>query len=186
MSEPSSSEALPVAAARGGNAQAWRALFDRFKLPLYAFAFEIIREEAAAADVVQEAFISASRNLRQLREDGRFASWLFSIAHQKCLQRLKKRGFPAPISEEVELDQHQDTAATPDEWLMDAEAAERLQEGLERLPEPHRAVVTLFFLEDFSLEEIANITGTPVGTVKSRLYYAKKTLRAWLATENAL
>lgn len=186
MSEPSSSEALPVAAARGGNAQAWRALFDRFKLPLYAFTFEIVREEAAAADVVQEAFISASRNLPQLREDSRFASWLFSIAHQKCLQHLKKQGSRTPLSDKVELDQQQDMAATPDEWLMDAEAAERLQEGLERLPEPHRAVVTLFFLEDFSLEEIATITGTPVGTVKSRLHYAKKTLRAWLATENAL
>src|SRR5205085_4259423 len=81
---------LPVAAARAGDAAAWDALFRRFQLPLYVYVFELVRNEQTALDVVQETFINATRHLRSLRDDGKFGSWLFSIAHQKCAQHWRK------------------------------------------------------------------------------------------------
>src|SRR5580698_4879866 len=91
MPEVSAPEQLPVAEARAGEPAAWDALFRRYQLPLYVFVFELVRDEQAALDVVQETFIAAVRHIGSLREDGRFGSWLFGIAHQKCIQRWRKR-----------------------------------------------------------------------------------------------
>ena len=84
-------EQLPVADARAGNAEAWKTLFRRYRLPLYVYIFELVRDEQASLDIVQETFISAARNIDGLRDDERLGSWLFGIAHQKCVQRWRKR-----------------------------------------------------------------------------------------------
>lgn len=83
-------EQLPVAAARAGSPDAWDALYQRYQLPLYAYVFELIRSEQPSLDIVQETFIKAARHLGSLREDARFGSWLFSIAHRKCVDRWRK------------------------------------------------------------------------------------------------
>jgi RNA polymerase sigma-70 factor (ECF subfamily) len=168
-------EQLPVAAARAGNAAAWDTLFRRYQLPLYVYVFELLRNEQTALDVVQESFINAARYLASLREDKKFGSWLFSIAHQKCQQHWRKPQRTQPLDEnfvEVPADEF-----GPDDLLVRAEQQEEFMNALNRLPEIHRAVLLLHFLEDFSLEEIAHITDVSLGTVKSRLHYAKKSLR---------
>jgi len=83
-------EQLPVREARVGNPEAWERLFKRYQLPLYVFVYEMVRSEQTSLDIVQETFISAVRNIGGLREDGRFGSWLFSIAHQRCIQHWRK------------------------------------------------------------------------------------------------
>ena len=80
-------EQLPVAEARNGDAAAWNTLFKRYQLPLYTYVFELLHDEQASLDVVQESFINAARHIGTLREDRKFGSWLFGIAHQKCVQR---------------------------------------------------------------------------------------------------
>ena len=80
---------LPVAQAREGDPAAWDALFRRFQLPLYVYVFELVRDEQASLDIVQEAFINAVRHISGLREDDKFGGWLFGIAHQKCVQRWR-------------------------------------------------------------------------------------------------
>src|SRR5512136_981065 len=84
-------EQLPIAQARAGDPTAWDALFRRYQLPLYVYVFELVREEQASLDIVQESFINAVRHLGALREDRKFGSWLFGIAHQKCIQRWRKQ-----------------------------------------------------------------------------------------------
>src|SRR5208337_4620092 len=91
MPEVSAPEQSPVAQARAGDPAAWDTLFRRYQLPLYVFVLELVREEQVALDLVQESFIAAVRHLGSLREDERFGSWLFGIAHQKCIQRWRKR-----------------------------------------------------------------------------------------------
>jgi RNA polymerase sigma-70 factor (ECF subfamily) len=83
-------EHLPVAAARAGSPEAWDALYRRYQLPLYVYVVELLHHEAASLDVVQETFINAARHLAGLREDAKFGSWLFGIAHQKCVQHWRK------------------------------------------------------------------------------------------------
>src|SRR5947207_14759213 len=85
-------EELPVAEARAGDAQAWDQLFRRYQLPLYVYVFELVHDEQASLDLVQETFINAARYLSTLRNDGQFGSWLFGIAHTKISQRWRKMG----------------------------------------------------------------------------------------------
>jgi len=173
---------LPVGAARAGDPEAWDALFRRYQLPLYAYVFELVRDEQASLDIVQEAFINAAWHIGRLREDAKFGSWLFGIAHQKCIQHWRRqRPEPVPIEELAERlpDEHD----SPSDWLIRQEQEERFMNCLNQLSPPHRAVLLLHFIEDFSLEEIAGITGAELGTVKSRMHYAKKALRELLEEE---
>ena len=169
-------EQLPVAAARAGDAAAWDALFRRYQLPLYVYVVELLHNEQTALDVVQEAFINATRHIASLRNDARFGSWLFSIAHQKCIQRWRKRAKEETLLEEP-IDNSIDDADGPVDLLIKKEQEEIFMNLLHQLPLPQRSVLLLHFVEDFSLEEIASITGAQIGTVKSRMHYAKKTLR---------
>lgn len=178
VAESEQLEQLPVAAAREGDAAAWDTLFRRYQLPLYVYVFELVRNEQTALDVVQDAFINATRHLRSLRDDTKFGSWLFSIAHQKCQQHWRKPHRTEPLDDDYE--ERAGEELLPGELLIRAEQEEEFMNTLNQLPEIHRSVLLLHFLEEFSLEEIARITGISLGTVKSRLHYAKKALRVLL------
>jgi hypothetical protein len=75
-------EQLPVPQARAGEPAAWDTLFKRYQLPLYVYVFELVHDEQTSLDVVQETFIAAARHIASLRDDERFGSWLFGIAHR--------------------------------------------------------------------------------------------------------
>jgi len=181
MPEVADIEQLPVAQARAGEPAAWDALFRRYQLPLYVYVFELVRDEQAGLDIVQETFIAAARHIGGLREDGKFGSWLFGIAHQKCVQRWRKR-------REILLDEIPEPPDEfedgPDDLLIRREQEKEFMQLLSQLPLPQRSVLLLHFVEDFPLEEIARITETQLGTVKSRLHYAKKTLRKLVEEKN--
>jgi RNA polymerase sigma-70 factor (ECF subfamily) len=179
--EVAPNEPLPVSQARAGEPAAWDALFRRYQLPLYVYVFELVRDEQASLDLVQETFIAAVKHLGSLREDNKFGSWLFGIAHQKVIQRWRKRT-------EVLFDEIPETMdefePSPDDLLIRRESETAFMKLLEQLPPPHRAVLLLHYIEEFPLEDIARITETQVGTVKSRLHYAKKSLRKLLEAKN--
>lgn len=172
-------EQLPVQEARNGGAEAWKALFKRYQLPLYSYVFELLHDEQLSLDVVQETFINAARHIGSLREDGKFGSWLFGVAHQKCVQRWRK-GAREEIPIDAECEQYADSGDDPAEWLMRQEQEAAFMKTLDELPAAHRSALLLHFIEGFSLEEIAAITESRIGTVKSRLHYAKKALRKLL------
>jgi RNA polymerase sigma-70 factor, ECF subfamily len=175
-------EQLPVGEARAGDAEAWNTLFKRYQLPLYTYVFELIRNEQASLDIVQESFINAARHISSLRENNKFGSWLFGIAHQKYAQHWRRqRPESIPIEEQ---DDFPDDAAGPTEALISKEQEAEFMKILDQLSTPHRAVLLLHFVEDFSIEEIAGITGARPGTVKSRLHYAKDALRHLLTKES--
>lgn len=173
------SEQLPVPQARAAEPAAWDALFRRYQLPLYVYVFELVRHEPTSLDLVQETFIAAARHIGGLRDDAKFGSWLFGIAHQKCLQHWRK-----PVRNHSSLDDLEtatiEADEPPDESLIRKEDEAAFMKLIEQLPPVQRAALLLHYLEDFPLEEIANITGTSVGTIKSRLHYAKKKLRQLL------
>jgi RNA polymerase sigma-70 factor, ECF subfamily len=177
------SEHLPVAEARAGEAKAWDILFRRYQLPLYAYVMELVRHEQTALDVVQETFINAVRHLKSLRQDARFGSWLFSIAHQKVVQQWRRQGREREWLADGLLDSGVEFAtaeAGPDDRLVGQEDSAELFKHLEELPLAQRSVLVLHYLEDFSIEEIAGITEVPLGTVKSRLHHARLALRKQL------
>ncbi len=172
-------EQLPVPQARAGEPAAWDVLFHRYQLPLYVYVFELVHDEQASLDLVQETFIAAVRHIGSLRDDAKFGSWLFGIAHQKCIQRWRKQGREEVLLDEIPdaLDEFQ---SSPDDLLIRQEQEAEFMNLLNQLPLPQRAVLLLHFVEDFSIEEIAGITGVQLGTVKSRMHYAKRALRKLL------
>jgi RNA polymerase sigma-70 factor, ECF subfamily len=169
-------EQLPVQQARAGEPAAWNVLFQRYQLPLYAYAFELVHDEQTSLDLVQETFIAAVRHLGGLRDDDKFGSWLFGIAHQKCVQRWRKQAREELLREEI-ADTPEELEDDPSELLIREEQEAEFMNLLNQLPPPQRSVLLLHFIEDFSLEEIAGITGANLGTVKSRMHYAKRALR---------
>jgi RNA polymerase sigma-70 factor (ECF subfamily) len=172
-------EQLPVLQARAGEPAAWDTLFRRYQLPLYVYFFELVHDEQASLDLVQETFIAAVKYIGSLREGGKFGSWLFGIAHQKCIQRWRKQNREEQLREEI-AGAPDEFDGGPDDLLIQREHEAEFMNLLNQLPLPQRAVLLLRFVDDFSLEEIAGITGTNPGTVKSRLHYAKKALRKLL------
>ena len=171
---------LPVAAARAGDPAAWETLFRRYQLPLYAYAMDLVRHEPTSLDLIQETFLRATRHLPGLRDDGRFGSWLFGILHQLIVAHWRRTG-RSPFGDEPVPADEPAPEALPDFDLIRREDATVLLAAVDALPEAQRSVVLLHYLESFSLADIAEISGASVGTVKSRLHYAKKTLRERLA-----
>lgn len=172
-------ERLPVTEARAGDSDAWNVLLARFRLPLYAYVFELVSDEQASLDIVQESFINAARYIHSLRRDEKFGSWLFNIAHQKCVHhwRKQRRLWVSIGAEEKEI---AGDDAGPRELLIRKEQEQECMQLLNQLPLPQRSVLLLHFIEDFSIEEIAEITGAQTGTVKSRLHYARRALKKLL------
>jgi RNA polymerase sigma-70 factor, ECF subfamily len=179
-------EQLPVQQARDGKPAAWNALFRRYQLPLYVYVFELVHNEQASLDIVQETFIGAVKHIGGLRDNEKFGSWLFGIAHQKCIQRWRKQSGKEILFDEIP-ESPDESENSPDDLLIRQEQEAGFMNLLNQLPLPQRSVLLLHFVEDFSLAEIARITETQSGTVKSRLHYAKKSLRKlWEAkNENA-
>ena len=172
-------EQLPVPQARAGEPAAWDVLFRRYQLPLYVYVFELVHNEQTSLDVVQETFIAAARHIGGLRDDAKFGSWLFGIAHQKCIQHWRKHSAKEVLFDEVS-ESPDDFEDGPDDLLIRREQEAEFMNLLNQLPLPQRSVLLLHFVEDFSLEEISRITETQLGTVKSRLHYAKRALRKLL------
>ena len=173
---------LPVREARAGDTAAWNALFKRYQLPLYTYVFELTHHEQASLDIVQESFINAVRHIDSLHQNDKFGSWLFGIAHQKCAQHWRRqRPDNIPLDEQDDL---ADAADDPAEILISKEQEAAFMKILDQLSPPHRAVLLLHLVEDFSIDEIAAITGARPGTVKSRLHYARDALRKLLTGES--
>lgn len=172
-----------MTAARAGDPDAWDRLFREHQRPLHVFVAELLRDRTTALDVVQETFIAAARHIGGLREDRKFASWLFGIARQKCAQHWRRRKLlTEPLDETNELELGIDD--DPLDEVLRVEDQSAFFAALERLPLPQREVLVLHFLEEFPLQEIAEITATPLGTVKSRIHHARRSLQRMMRHEN--
>ncbi|MCG8587109.1 MAG: RNA polymerase sigma factor [Pirellulales bacterium] len=143
---------------------------------LYRYAFRLAGNQPDAEDLVQQTFLVAQQKLGQVRDASCTRSWLFTVLRNHFLKNLRKQQRVVAGSEEIEFDSLPDTV--PDQLDIDAEA---LQLALDELPADYRAVVVMFYFEDCSYKEIASQLEIAIGTVMSRLWRAKRHLRARLA-----
>jgi RNA polymerase sigma-70 factor (ECF subfamily) len=159
-----------------GERDAFDELIARWHPQLRRYVLRLTGDADAAADVLQEIWLRVIRGLARLREAGRFRAWLFGIARRVLMDRLRVRYAEPPMTS-LEPGEFEEPAVEDE----DAEDLASLQTGLDRLPLPEREVLVLFYLQELSLADIAEIAAIPVGTVKSRLYRARKLLRRQLA-----
>jgi RNA polymerase sigma-70 factor, ECF subfamily len=176
-----------VRRARGGDLTAFSELVERHRAVVYRVAARMVGTDDAD-DVTQEAFLRAFHRLDRFRGDSPFLSWLLRIAHNAALDTLDRRQRdPLPLAETNDDDlPHPDTvsvsAKTPADALEASERRTRLEHKLEGLKPAHRAVLVLRDLEGLPYDEIANVTETPLGSVKGRLHRARAELIEILRT----
>ena len=154
-----------------GDTEAFSILVRQWEKPIYNFILRMIGDRDEAMDLCQDCFMKAYRELRTLKDHDRFASWLYRIAHNTCLSRIRKDYGKTW----VELDPDTRPSRMPIENQL------AVQKALQHLPEDQREVVVLKVFHSLKFEEIAVIQGAPVSTVKSRLYMGFEKLRLILA-----
>mgnify|MGYP000095741383 CR=1 FL=1 len=177
-------EQLLVEAGQRGDVEAFNQLVRLYEGRVYNLCYRMLGDSDAAADVAQETFISVYRNLNKFR-GGVFRSWLLRIATNACYDALRARKRRPAISldaaQESEDDgpgfEIADTGESPDEVALRRELAAAIQRGIAQLPEDQRVVVILSDVQGLAYEEIAEVTNTNLGTVKSRLSRARARLR---------
>ena len=173
---PDADHQLVIEALRG-DPEAFATLVQRYDRAVYHLAYRTMRDEEEAKDVAQEAFFKAYRSLKTFKPGARFSTWIFAITYHACCDRLNRR---KRYSSE-ELPERADTARGPADSAIAADEARRLRQAILELPEKYRTVVTLYHLQGKQYDEIANVLGIPVGTVKTHLFRAKEQLRKMLA-----
>jgi RNA polymerase sigma-70 factor, ECF subfamily len=142
----------------------------------FRVAHGVLRNAADAEDVAQEALLKAYRNFGRLREPTRFRGWLVRIAFRMALDRwrsVKRREKRETQGEQLE---QRATGPTVEELAVSSEFQARLERAMEELPEKFRLVLLLATIEGHTLEEVSEMLGIPMGTVKSRLFFARKQL----------
>lgn len=162
-----------------GDQGALRALYAAYGRRIYAYAMRLTNNQAVAEEVVQDCLLAAWQGARHFRGDARVVTWLLGIAHHQALNATRRKRLPS-----TGLDQAAplaDGAAGPEAHAEGAERRRLLQAALGRLSQEHRSVLELVFYQGLSLAEAAQVMGCPLGTVKSRLSYAKTYLRQALA-----
>jgi RNA polymerase sigma-70 factor (ECF subfamily) len=166
-----------IARAKRGKVEAYNLLVSRWEKRVFNYLLKLVGNREDAMDLCQETFFKAYMNLGALEDAGRFAPWLFRIAHNEAFSHLRKRR--PERDTEVAIDSLPTPPATPTELVLAVRSA------LNRLSEDHREAVVLKIYQGFKFEEIAEVLSCPVSTVKSRLYAALDILKSDLAPNNA-
>ena len=162
-----------------GDRDAFEELFVKFQPRLRYYLRHLDRSSFESEDILQEIWLMVLRKIGNLKEPQAFTAWLYKIARNMVYQRIKKdKKFirldeeKLPPEDEVEND-----------FAFSQEDAKRVQQAHNNIQPHHREVLTLFFLERLPYQAIAEITDCTIGTIKSRIYYAKKSLRKELETK---
>lgn len=166
----------------GQDEEAFGELYHRFALSLYNFLARMCGDTAVAEDILQEVFVAVWKGASRFRGEAKVKTWLFNIAYKQAATWLRRRGNrpdvgalsvdDLPLGEDIEKQTHK-------RWR-----DQRVRQAVEKLSPDHRVVVVLAFYYNLSYTEIAQVMGCPVGTVKSRMSYARQQLGQLLADVN--
>jgi RNA polymerase sigma-70 factor (ECF subfamily) len=171
-----------VARSRGGDLESFNQLILRWERPIYALAYRVIGREEDARDVVQETFLRAFRALPGFKGQAKFSSWLYRIALNLCRDWIRRRR-RSPLVElpegvdPVELATEAAPAESIEELASRKELSEAVAEAMSLLPEEQRTAIILKEYHGMTFQEIADLQGCPLSTVKTRLYQGLAVLR---------
>ena len=173
--------------AKAGDMQAFEELVFRHRDRVYVRAYSIMRNEALAVDLSQNAWVKAWQRLEQFHGEASFPTWLNRIVTNLCLDELRRQKrartdsieameeSTGPIENRMEME-----TLDPIEGLSREELRERIDAALAKLSDKHRTVIVLYEFEQLEYREIAEKMGTSIGTVMSRLFYARKRMASLL------
>ena len=181
-----------VALARGGEEAAYRELVRRYERPLFSLLYRMVRDRELAEDLAQETFVKALNAIESYRPEFKFSSWIFKIANNAAIDHLRRReldtlsleGSPhAETPEAIEATALQigDRQESPLEEVEARELGGEIEAAIAKLRPEYRSCILLRHVEGRAYEEIAEILGLPLGTVKTYIHRARNELRRELA-----
>ncbi len=176
--EQSEEAALARAGARGDRA-AFGTLATRFQGAVFGLCYRLLGDRESAADAAQEAFVRGFAAIATYDPSQKFEIWILRIARNHCFDLLRHRAV-APAAEENLAADLPDKSPNAEDQLANGQATQNLEDALGHLNEKDREVIALYHLQNRSTREIADILGTPPGTVMARLFRARAKLRAML------
>ncbi len=170
---------LLVLRCRRGHEQAFEELVGHWEERLFYYVRRLAKTEDDAWDILQHTWMEVFKRIRSLKDPQSLPTWLYRIARNTAYTHLRVK-----YREQMHLDESANTSEIEAEDEAFAfEDAERVHHGLDRISLIHKEALTLFLLEDLSMDQVAEVLGIPLGTVKSRLYHAKRAFRAVLQQE---
>jgi RNA polymerase sigma-70 factor (ECF subfamily) len=184
-------DAALVQAAQQGDKRAFAHLVQKYEQRVYNLARRMMRDPQDAEDVLQETFISVYRHLNEFQGDSSFSTWLYRIATNASLMKLRARkDLTVSLDAPVESDEGEsampreivDWSVTPEEALLNSEVRAQMDAAVAELPETMRAVFVLRDIEGLSVQETAEVLGISVPNVKTRLHRARMMLRERLSS----
>jgi len=171
-------ECALIKRAQRGDSAAMRALIDAHKDRLFAFVWRTVRDHHDAEEICQDAFLKAFAALDRFDPAYRFSTWLFTIAYRVALNTTRRK---KAVSGDVDLTLFADDGESVEEAAVNSEEARRLKrlvwEAVDRLSPPQKAAILLFYKQQQSCQDIAEILDIPVATVKSHLHRARTRMR---------
>jgi RNA polymerase sigma-70 factor (ECF subfamily) len=171
--EPSSDEML-VARIAGGDRLAMQTLFARYRTPVYRWLLRLVGNETVAEDLLSDVFLDVWRQAGRFQARSAVSTWLLAIARFKALSARRGRK-DAELDETIEATVA-DSADNPEVVLQKKSRDQFVRTALTTLSPEHREIIDLVYYHDKSVDECAQILGVPSGTVKTRMFYARKKL----------
>jgi RNA polymerase sigma-70 factor (ECF subfamily) len=169
-------EQLWVLSAQQGDQDAFESLVTRYESRLLYYLTQFTNDPGLSADALQDVWVTVFRGLHRLRAPQAFRVWLYQVAHNRVMTLLLREAVQTELKE-AWLNEHDIAPSLDEPESADAELVHRALAQIEPL---HREVLVLRFFRDLTLEEIAEVVGVSLGTVKSRLHYAKQAIKPWL------
>ncbi len=168
-------EASLITRARNGDQVAFGQLVERYQVAVYNLCYRMLGQSEEAEDAAQEVFLRIYRQLGAYNSAHRFSTWVLSIASHYCIDQLRKRRLTVVPIESI-INWARSRQPQPDDLALEGEQRDQIQALLHRLPEKYRLALVLRYWHDLSYNEISEVIGQPVSTVRMRLFRARQSL----------
>ncbi|WP_422107761.1 RNA polymerase sigma factor [Winogradskyella sp.] len=166
-----------INAINNGDTKAYAQLVDRYKDLVYTLALRMLKHREEAEEVAQDTFIKVFKSLHKFKGDSKFSTWIYRVAYNTCLDNIKKN---KKHLNNVAIDEYTfnklDTIDNALDHIISEERSALIKACINKLPEDSSALLTLFYFEELSLEEISKIINVEANTVKVKLFRARKKL----------
>lgn len=173
---------------RQGDREAFEEIVELYKNKIYQLGYRMLGNRLEAEDITQEAFLRVYSNISRYDHNHKFSTWIFRIATNLCIDRLRKRKMVYSLDQEVTGAEGLDFYSqipdqklkNPEDEVITIELQQQVQQAIDRLPVQYKSIMILRYLQDLSLQEISDIVDLPVTTVKTRVHRGREALKKLL------
>lgn len=170
-------ESYYIQRVRSGDREAFTWLVDRYRDMVYTICLRMLGNEMDAAEAAQDVFVKSFRAMGSFQGKSKFSTWLYRITYNECISVIRKRVKVIDLVDEVPEERETGQELTGMELLSSEERRKYLQQAIETLPETDAVVITLFYYEELSLEEIEEVTGLSNNNIRIKLHRSRKKLK---------